>query len=80
MLPDLLQAHYAGEYKITLTYSDGTAGTIDLRDELSGPIFEPLKDFSIFKKFQIRSEFGTIEHAKQAQGKLDFSYETVAAY
>ena len=77
MLPDLLQAQYAGEYKITLTYSDGTAGTIDLRDELSGPIFEPLKDFNIFKKFEIRSEFGTIEWENGADFSPEFLYRAV---
>ncbi len=37
-------AKYCGEYKVWLSFNDGTEGEIDLASELYGQVFEPLKD------------------------------------
>jgi len=43
-----------------LILSDGLAGEIDLRDELTGPVFEPLKDPDMFRRFRLDPELHTL--------------------
>ena len=50
-LPAVVRAEYRGEYRIHVTFNDGSAKTIDFRGWLKGPIFEPLHDVDQFKKF-----------------------------
>ena len=45
------QAEYLSDYQIKLTFSDGLAGVVDLKDEIWGEVFEPLKDLNYFKNF-----------------------------
>jgi len=45
------QAEYVSDYQIKLTFSDGLTGTVDLKDEIWGEVFEPLKDINYFKNF-----------------------------
>lgn len=45
------QAEYLSGYKIKLTFSDGLTGVVDLKDEIWGEVFEPLKDVNYFKDF-----------------------------
>lgn len=45
------KADYLNDYRIELTFSDGLNGVVDLRDEIWGEVFEPLKDVNYFKKF-----------------------------
>lgn len=44
-------AIYESDYKIKLSFSDGRTGIVDLRDELWGEVFKPLKDIEYFKNF-----------------------------
>lgn len=50
-LPSVTRAEYRGEYRIHVTFNDGTSGTIDFAPWLEGPVFEPLKDTEYFKRF-----------------------------
>lgn len=51
MLLKVIKAQYLGEYKISLQFNDGRAGVVDLKDELWGTVFEPLKEQSQFSNF-----------------------------
>ncbi len=53
MLIHVEQAEYIRDYKIWLSFNDGTQGEVDLESELYGEIFEPLKDVSFFKSFTL---------------------------
>jgi hypothetical protein len=46
-------------YRLDIAFDDGTSGEIDLKDRLFGPVFEPLKDESMFRQVFI-DEFGAI--------------------
>jgi len=46
-------AKYINSYRIWLSFNDGSQGEIDLLPELYGDIFEPLKDISFFKSFNL---------------------------
>ena len=52
----LLDARYAGDYRIRVRFDDGVEGEIDLSDELRGPLGKPLKDLDYFKRFCIFEE------------------------
>lgn len=45
------QVEYVSDYQLRLTFSDGLTGTVDLKDEIWGEVFEPLKDINYFKNF-----------------------------
>ena len=49
----LIDARYVGNFVVWVKFSDGVEGEIDLREELSGPVFEPLRDVNLFRKFVV---------------------------
>jgi hypothetical protein len=51
MLIAVTHAEYLGGFTLRLTFSDGYSGQIDLSSELWGPVFEPLKDPEVFRRF-----------------------------
>jgi hypothetical protein len=50
-MPAVIKAEYRGEYRIHVTFNDNSEKTIDFKDWLQGPIFEPLKNIEYFKRF-----------------------------
>lgn len=50
-MPAVIKAEYRSEYRIHVTFNDNSEKTIDFKDWLQGPIFEPLKDIEYFKRF-----------------------------
>ncbi|KAB2849772.1 MAG: DUF2442 domain-containing protein [Hyphomicrobiaceae bacterium] len=60
MIPRLVEARYAGAYKVWLRFQDGAEGEIDLKSELWGEIFEPLRDIDEFKKLTADPELHTL--------------------
>ncbi len=60
MILHVIQAKYKKDYQIWLKFNDGSEGIVDLKDELYGEIFEPLKDSKLFKKFKIDKELETV--------------------
>jgi len=73
----LVEARHQGEFKIWCRFSDGKEGVLDLRDELYGEIFFPLKDPEYFKRFQIGAESGTLEWSNGADLAPEFLYESI---
>jgi hypothetical protein len=66
---------YLGEYRLALTFSDGSVRTIDLEAELYGEIFEPLKEVSYFKQVKVNHEIDTIVWPNDADFAPEFLYE-----
>lgn len=58
MMPTVISANYEGGHRIRLSSSEGTVKTVDFPRCLRGPIFEPLKDPSYFRRFFI--DAGTV--------------------
>ena len=50
---------YVSEYQLRLSFSDGAEGTVDLKDSLWGPVFEPLKNVEFFKQAFLSSVLHT---------------------
>jgi hypothetical protein len=46
-------------WRLQLTFQDGTNGIVSLKDRLFGPMFEPLRDAAMFRQVFV-DEFGAI--------------------
>jgi hypothetical protein len=79
MIPKVKAAKYVDGYKLWLQFSDGKAGIIDFSKELWGPVFEPLKDLSMFQKVQIHPELETLSWPNGADFAPEFLYEQIVA-
>ena len=53
MFLHVTEAQHIADYRIHVSFNDGTSGEIDLGASLDGPIFEPLRDVDYFKAFSI---------------------------
>ena len=60
MLPRITDARYVENHTIWLRFADGTEGEVDLKQELHGEVFEPLKEQTYFKAFTLHSELRTV--------------------
>ena len=60
MLPRIVEAHYIAGFKIWVRFSDGAEGEVDLSQELTGPIFAPLRNVEEFKRFSLHPELRTL--------------------
>lgn len=50
------EAKYLDGHRVWLKFSDGTDGEADLKNELDGPIFEPLRDTEYFRQFTLEGK------------------------
>ena len=60
MILHVTKAEYREGYQIWLRFDDGAEGIVDLRDELYGEMFEPLREIDKFKSFHIDPELETL--------------------
>jgi len=56
-MPQVIVVRPLDEYRLDLTFSDGVQGVVSLRDRLFGPVFEPLRDPTLFRQVFV-DEFG----------------------
>ena len=67
---------YLEAYRIRVEFNDRVVKEVDLREELYGEVFEPLKDVEFFKQGRVNSETNTIEWPNGADFAPEFLYET----
>jgi hypothetical protein len=60
MLPRLVAAEYSAGHTLWLRFADGLEGEVDLRAQLHGEIFEPLRDEAYFRKVAFHPELRTV--------------------
>lgn len=53
-------AKYVTDFVLWVAFDDGTTGEIDLKNTLSGPVFEPLKNVKLFSKVAVDPELETV--------------------
>lgn len=75
MIPMVKDAYYVRDFVIHMRFSDGVEGDVDLKNELYGPVFEPLKDPDLFKQFFVHAEFRTLAWPNGADLAPEFLYE-----
>jgi hypothetical protein len=63
MNPRVSHVRYVADYRLELTFTDGTRGEVDLRDRVvgRGGVFASLEDLVNFAQVRINDEVGTIE-------------------
>ncbi|MFQ5812153.1 MAG: DUF2442 domain-containing protein [Anaerolineae bacterium] len=66
---------YVSEYKLLLSFEDGSVRMVDLEPHLDGEIFEPLKDINYFKTVWVNPDLDTIVWDNGADMSPDFLYE-----
>lgn len=62
MLPRVTHVRHLGQYRLELSFTDGTKGELDLRGRVAGRggVFKPLQDIDFFKQVRVDPEAGTI--------------------
>ena len=80
MIPRIVEARYEHDFTVHLRFSDGTEGEVDLKDELYGEVFEPLKGPAVFRTFTVHPEFHTLCWPTGADFAPEFLYEKVRKY
>ena len=60
------------DYVVYLRFSDGTEGDVDLKDELDGEIFQPLRDKSYFARFSVHPDLRTLTWTNGADFAPEF--------
>ena len=53
MFLHVIEARYVRDCVIWARFNDGTSGEVDLSAELEGPVFGPLRDPEVFKRFKV---------------------------
>jgi hypothetical protein len=71
----ITKANYLNEYKIELEFNNQKKGVVNLKPYLDKKIYEPLKNLSNFKKFQLNS--WTIEWENGADFSPEFLLENL---
>jgi hypothetical protein len=73
----LIEARYVSGYVIWLRFSDGLEGEVDLASELEGEVFEPLRDETVFRRFELHPELHTIVWPNGADFAPEFLHERI---
>lgn len=73
----VVEARYVRDYVIWLRFNDGLAGEVDLREELDGPVFEPLRQLETFRTVRLHPELRTIVWPNGADLAPEFLHELV---
>jgi hypothetical protein len=76
-LPNVVRATYDTEFRIRLTFNDGTEASVDFQPWLSGPVFEPLKQVAYFRKFFL--DGGTVAWPNGADVAPETLYDAAKA-
>ncbi len=74
MIPKVVEVKPSEGYRLWLRFDDGASGTIDLSAELWGPMFEPLKDKTLFARATIHPELETVTWPNGADLAPEFLY------
>jgi len=53
-------AKHISDFKLWLSFDDGSSGEVDLVGTLIGPMFEPLKNINVFSKVAVDPELETV--------------------
>ena len=66
---------YVSDYRLLLSFEDGSVRLVDLEHELDGEMFEPLKDINYFKTVRVNPDLDTIVWDNGADMSPDFLHE-----
>lgn len=75
MFTEVTDVVYLNDYRLRLTFGDGSVKVVDLEAELWGEIFVPLLDKQLFQQVFIPEDGDTIEWPNGADFAPEFLYE-----
>src|SRR3954470_720851 len=52
----IVAASVVGDYTLELQFSDGFVGRVDLKSQLWGHVFEPLRELDYFRQFRVEDD------------------------
>ena len=73
----LAEARYVRDFVLWLRFTDGVEGEVDLRGELTGPVFEPLRDVQTFRSFQVQPDLHTVTWPNGADFAPEFLHSLI---
>ena len=76
-IPRVVEAKYARAFRIWLKFDDGSQGEIDFEAELTGAIFEPLRDIEEFRRLRVDPDLDTIAWPNGADVCPSYLYDMV---
>ncbi|MBU0568072.1 DUF2442 domain-containing protein [bacterium] len=74
MILHVTDAKYLDGHKVEVAFNDGRKGIADLSEVLRGPVFQPLKDKSIFAQLKLDKELDTISWPNGADVAPEYLY------
>jgi len=77
MIPQVVDVIHLRDYVLFVRFQDGVEGAVDLKNELWGPIFEPLRDVGQFRKVRVHPDIHTVVWENGADFAPEFLYEEV---
>ena len=63
---EVTAAQYVHQFRIRIRFNNGDEGVVDLADALWGPMFEPLKDPAVFRRFEVSEVMHTVQWENDA--------------
>ena len=57
---EVTAAEYIDQFRIRIRFNNGDEGIVNLADSLWGPMFEPLRDPTVFRRFEVSDVLHTI--------------------
>jgi len=78
MIIHVTEVKVVDSYSLILTFDNGVQKQVNLRQELYGPIFEPLRDSSYFAKAYVDPDSRTVAWPNGADFAPDFLYQLEA--
>ncbi len=69
------EVNYLGEYRLRLWFNNGQIKDVDLKDQLHGEVFEPLKNLELFQQVQVDADTGTVAWPNGADFAPEYLYE-----
>jgi len=79
MFPRVKHVRHLGEYRLELSFTDGTKGEPDFGERVAGRggVFSPLEDISFFRQVRVDPEAGTIVWPNEVDFCPDVLYSLV---
>ena len=75
MILHVTEVKYLRDYIIWVRFNDGIAGEVDLKEELDGEIFGPLRQKSLFKTVKVDPVLQTVVWDNGADLAPEFLYD-----
>ncbi|MDA1051029.1 MAG: DUF2442 domain-containing protein [Planctomycetota bacterium] len=72
---EVTAAHYVDQFRIRVRFNSGEEGVVDLADTLWGPMFEPLQDPAVFRRFEVSEVLHTVKWENDADLAPEFLYQ-----